>query len=228
MNLGMLYKESLEFDLSIQHLKKALEVDPRDTVVLTNLATTLSRNDKVLDAVKYIEEIIKLNDSPSAHFSIGTVMAPCVHTTSIDRTQFIAAHCTLRISTRHDRLSKKALAAHATGQELAVSKGPRVPSGAKCSHSLPHRKLVRSWLSSESVDVEILDMVNENEYFGSEDGPRTLNNVNLADTKIKAIPLAFIDKQTIALTLHDVSMEGASGIMYSDCEVPNVLLQFSG
>jgi tetratricopeptide (TPR) repeat protein len=76
MNLGMLYKESLEFDLSIKHLRKALDGDKSDTIVLTNLATTLSRNNEVPAAVKFIEDIIEINDSPAAHFSIGTVTAP--------------------------------------------------------------------------------------------------------------------------------------------------------
>lgn len=125
----------------------------------------------------------------------------------------------LYIYPRHDRLSKKALREHGIGQDLAVARGPLIPAGAKCSHSLPHRKLVRSWLSANSVEVDIIEMVDEHEHFGTPDGPRTLNNITLANTKIQAVPLSFIDKQTIALTLTDVSMEGASGIMYTDCEV---------
>ena len=78
MNLGMLYKESLEFDLAVKHMKKALEKDPNDVIVMTNLATTLSRMDRVPAAVQYIEKIIKINDSPEAHFSIGTISAPYV------------------------------------------------------------------------------------------------------------------------------------------------------
>eukprot|EP00038_Savillea_parva_P027749 m.61258 g.61258 ORF g.61258 m.61258 type:complete len:795 (+) comp8013_c1_seq1:131-2515(+) len=195
MNLGMLYKESLEFDLAVKHMKKALEKDPNDVIVMTNLATTLSRMDRVPAAVQYIEKIIKINDSPEAHFSIGTISAP------------------------HDRLSQKGLASHAKGQDLAVSRGPRVPQGATCQHNLPHRKLVRSWLATDSVHVDIVDMVDQNEHFGTAKGPRTLHDVALDETDIGPVPLLFIDKQTVALTLRDVSVEGAGGVMFTDCEV---------
>jgi tetratricopeptide (TPR) repeat protein len=43
MHLGMLYKEGLEFDLAISFLRKALKANPDDVVVLTNLASALSR-----------------------------------------------------------------------------------------------------------------------------------------------------------------------------------------
>lgn len=50
-------------------------------------------------------------------------------------------------------------------------------------------------------------------------GPRTLYDVNLSTTRVGAVPLDFVDKQTIAITIHDVFVEGATGIMYTECEV---------
>jgi hypothetical protein len=117
------------------------------------------------------------------------------------------------VTAPYDRLSKRAIAEHAKGQDLAVERGPRVPAGAKCTHSLPHRKLARSWLSADGVTVDIIEMVDSNEYFGTAAGPRTLGNINLAATKIGAVPLMFIDKQTVALTIHDVGLEGPGAVM---------------
>ena len=39
----MLYKEGLEFDTAIEFMRRALELEPDNTVAMTNLATTMSR-----------------------------------------------------------------------------------------------------------------------------------------------------------------------------------------
>jgi len=194
MNLGMLYKESLEFDLAIHHLNKAREADPNDHVVLTNLATTMSRNDQVAEAVVILEQLILASPTASSLFSLGTVLAP------------------------FDRLSKRGLEGHEQGQRKVI-KAVKLPTGVTCKHGKNHRKLRLSWLSAKDPKLDIIEMVDEDSTFGIDGGPRTLANVDLADSKIQAIPLDFIDKQTIAVTIKNVYVEGAGAVMYTNCEV---------
>ena len=193
MNLGMLYKESLEFNLAIHHLQKAKDTDPTDQVVLTNLATTMSRNDQVPEAVQILDNLIKLNPTPSSIFSMGTILAP------------------------YNRLSKKGLKGHSQGLRKAAE-AVKLPEGTTCPHDLDTRKWRLSWLAADDVEVEIVEMIDEDSRF-SLPGPRTLNNVDLSTTKIGAVPLSFVDKQTVALTVRDVYVEGAGATMYTDCEV---------
>ena len=62
--LGLLFKESLEFDLAIQHLRIAAKQQPNDLIALTNLAAALSRNDAVPEAVELTRRAIRLRESP--------------------------------------------------------------------------------------------------------------------------------------------------------------------
>lgn len=64
MHLGMLYKEGLDFPQAIVYLRRALQTSPKDVTVLTNLASALSRNNGVPEAVELTRLISKLGALP--------------------------------------------------------------------------------------------------------------------------------------------------------------------
>eukprot|EP00054_Salpingoeca_dolichothecata_P026414 m.188814 g.188814 ORF g.188814 m.188814 type:complete len:426 (+) comp25649_c1_seq17:1169-2446(+) len=84
------------------------------------------------------------------------------------------------------------------------------PDTGKCSQW----KMRFDWLKARDVAIDIID-VPEMDYFGIPEGPRICSR---SDESFD-IPLRFKDKQTIAVTIENVYMEGAGGVMYTDCEV---------
>eukprot|EP00039_Didymoeca_costata_P026694 m.16421 g.16421 ORF g.16421 m.16421 type:complete len:782 (+) comp5696_c0_seq2:137-2482(+) len=199
-NLGMLYKESLDFDTAIQFFRKAYELGKDDYVIIQNLATTLGRNDEVPEALQLLQKMLKLirkqnivEVEPTAIYSIGTITAP------------------------HNRTSEEGKKAHIEGMKMKIDRGPGPDHPEKCTGR--KRKLRLSPLETDSVGVDIVGMVDEDSQFGKA-SPRVLGNQNkLTELGVGEIPLQFMDKQTVALTFENVYMEGPSGLLYTDCEV---------
>lgn len=63
--------------VSTDDIGVAYKQRPDDVVVMTNLATTLSRNDGVPEAIEITKRQIELtHGDPVHHFSLGTLLAP--------------------------------------------------------------------------------------------------------------------------------------------------------
>lgn len=78
----------------------------------------------------------------------------------------------------------------------------------------PHgpRSLCLKWESCQDVNLTVLADPHSDGF--GQPAPRTLLGGGLTDT-----PLIFRDKQTLALTIANVYVEGLAGIMYTDREV---------
>lgn len=204
MNLGMVYKESLEFDSAIHYFKIAHDVKPDDAVVLSNLATTLSRNDEVLESVRLTRKLMALAEStPELReyeavtlYSLGTILAP------------------------FERTSEEGKAGHVKGMKMAVEQGAPIENPAKCNKKKGSARTLRSsYLEADDVEVDLIDLVDADSTFGRDQSQFLGASNLLKKTKVGAVPLTFVDKQTIAVTIEDVYVEGAGGTMYTDCEV---------
>ncbi len=68
-NLSISYLVLNEFDEAIENLLKALEINPRDIVVLSNLAHAYKLNDEKNKSINYYNEIIKYGDKQSIDFA---------------------------------------------------------------------------------------------------------------------------------------------------------------
>ena len=205
MNLGMVYKESLEFESAIHYFEIAHRAKPDDAVVLSNLATTMSRNDQVPESVKLTKKLLALAATTDelreyeavTLYSLGTILAP------------------------HDRTSEEGKAGHVKGMKLAVERGAPVPDHKKCNSRKEGdaRVLRASYLEADDVEVDLIDLVDADSTFGREQAQFLGASNVLKKTKVGKVPLTFVDKQTIAVTIEDVYIEGAGGTMYTDCEV---------
>ena len=205
MNLGMVYKESLEFDSAIHYFSIAHRAKPNDAVVLSNLATTMSRNDQVPESVRLTKKLLALAETTDelreyeavTLYSLGTILAP------------------------YDRTSEEGKAGHVKGMKLAVERGPAVPDHKKCNHKVKGhpRSLRASYLEADDVEVDLIDLVDADSTFGRKQAQYLGADNLLKKTKVGDVPLTFVDKQTIAVTIEDVYIEGAGGTMYTDCEV---------
>ncbi|MGD2245340.1 MAG: tetratricopeptide repeat protein [Candidatus Aminicenantes bacterium] len=73
-NMGLFYLNSSQLDLSINHLKKSLSLDPKNYLAFNALGLAYSLKGDLKEAVKYYTECIRLNPSLSeAHNNLGSV-----------------------------------------------------------------------------------------------------------------------------------------------------------
>ena len=206
----MVYKESLEFESAIVYFKRAHDANPEDPIIISNLATTMSRNDRVPEAMELSQKLMKLaKNKNSAHshtanfeatteYSLGTIVAP------------------------YNRTSEVGKKGHLAGMHTKVKQGPSPDKPKKCpekSKKSSGRSLRLSYLDAEDVELDVIEIIDPESYFG-----KSSPNVNGPQSKLEkygigSIPLRFIDKQTVAITIKDVYMEGAGGVTYTDCEV---------
>ena len=223
MNMGMVYKESLEFDSAIVYFQRAHDVNPDDPVVLSNLATTMSRNDRVPEAMAMSQKLLKLakekehlsamsdDFEATTEYSLGTIVAP------------------------FNRSSEVGKQGHLNGMLAKVARGPPPVSPKKCkkggkkgkkskSKSKSQGRVLRlNYLDADDVELDVIEIIETDSYFG-QDGPNVHGSKKKLDKYgVGAIPLRFIDKQTISVTIRDVFVEGAGGVMYTDCEVYAVI-----
>ena len=99
--------------------------------------------------------------------------------------------------------------------KVKTALGPVDPS--RCNRKT--RALKLDWHSASGVEVEVISTVGVDGSFGVE-SPRMVGTPSkLSKHGVGPIPLKFVDKQTVALTINDVFVEGAGGTMYTDCEV---------
>jgi tetratricopeptide (TPR) repeat protein len=214
MNLGMVYKDSLEFDSAIYYFEKALAAEPNDAVVLSNLATTMSRNDRVPEAVKLTKRLLKLAAaSPALRqyeaitlYSLGTILSP------------------------FDRNSAEGFEGHKKGMEMGVDRGGSPEHPKQCKTKIKKGKdgnLIRTlrynYLEADDAIVDEIDLVDAESAFGRNSAQFLGSSKTLKTSGVGEIPLKFVDKQTIAVTIDNVYVEGAGGTMYTDCEVYAVI-----
>ncbi len=62
-NLGILYRDRGQFDLSIQHFRRAIELKPDDAAIYCELATALYQNGMKEDAKQNLEQAIRIDQS---------------------------------------------------------------------------------------------------------------------------------------------------------------------
>lgn len=207
MNLGMVYKESLEFDTAIYYFERAYRAKPNDAVILSNLATTLSRNDRVPEAVELTKKLKTLAAHPDlleyeavTVYSLGTILAP------------------------FNRSSEEGKAGHLEGMKLAVARAAPATNPKKCKKKVGSPRTLRTtYLEADGVEVDLIDLVDVDSTFGRESAQFVGTASSLKKNKVGAVPLTFVDKQTIAVTIEDVYVEGAGGVMYTDCEIYAVI-----
>lgn len=107
-----------------------------------------------------------------------------------------------------DRHSTEGKEGHIKGMKLAVERGKGQPRpNSECKS----RTLRYDWLQAQNVTIDIINFPDD-EQFGIPH-PRMLQYVEL-DT-----PLKFSDKETIAVIINDVYLEGFGAIPYTNCEV---------
>ena len=107
----------------------------------------------------------------------------------------------------YQRMSEEGIRGKLTGMALAVDRVPKTSGLATCAKWT----LRTSWLQCLNVSIEMINFPDFDQ-FGT-NAPRMLNVVDL-DT-----PLTFTDKETMAITVDNVTLEGPAAIAYTDCEV---------
>ena len=75
-NLGILAAREGNFDLAIQHFRRALQIDPEHSIALRNLGSAYRQKKDWTQAKSVLEHAIALNpDDPEANYSLGMVYA---------------------------------------------------------------------------------------------------------------------------------------------------------
>jgi len=129
MQLGSLFKDGLDFSQATFYMEKALQADPKNPVILNNLATTLSRAADPLKAARYMKLALELAESAGGWFSLGTMLAPW------------------------DRLSKDGMEAKERGVAMHIAQAKFTPpADGRCSGWT----LRANWSKAEDASVQVI------------------------------------------------------------------------